>query len=193
MFLKPAILNKLMKEAYKTGLKVSRDHDDWIYLAGEYWRVDIKKNYISKRTMGDLITLVGELPEKGTGYTATKEGNQMELLPELETGQMDYPGELEITDVLLIGSGGTMQRLLQDPDTGKIYPVNEVFMKIVSNEEVKASEGEYTVYAPNYHPNLGILWQNNVCRLRAPFRRDIQNTPILAAIAGADITRKGEA
>lgn len=192
MFLKPATLNKLMKEAYKTGLKVSRDQDDWIYLAGEYWRVDIKKNYISKRTMGDLIALVGELPEKGTGYTATKDGNQIELLPEFEAGRMDYPGTLEITDMLLIGSGGTTQRLLQDLDTGKIYPVNEVFIKIVSNEEIKASEGEYTVYTPNYHPDLGILWQNNVCRLRATFRRDARNKPILEAIAGANITRRGE-
>lgn len=193
MFLRPTVLNRLMKEAYKTGLRVSRDKEDWVHLEGEYWQVDVKKKYIGKKAMGDLIALIGELPEKGTGFTATKEGNQMEIVPEAGIKDIsDFSGTLEITDMLLVGDGGTLQRLLQDTETGMIYPVNNVFIDIVNNGEIKEDAGEYAVYVLNYHPQRGILWQNNVCRLRAPFRRDKKNGSILETIAGADITRREE-
>ena len=44
---------------------------------------------------------------------------------------------LTITDVLLIGTQGTVQRLLQDEQTGQIYPVNNVFVSIINNAMVE--------------------------------------------------------
>lgn len=108
MFLKPSILNRLMKQAYKTGLTVARTKDDWLYIAGRYWEISVKRDFISKRTMGDLIALVGELPAPGERFEATKEGNQMEagLLLAVNDEPFRERRTLTISDVILIGSGG---------------------------------------------------------------------------------------
>ena len=83
MFLSTSVLNNLMKKAYKTGLVVARTQDaqgnDWLYLAGSYWEVSVNKDFIPKKTLGDIITLIGELPRPGERFKATKEGNQIEI------------------------------------------------------------------------------------------------------------------
>lgn len=190
MFLKPQVLNRLMKQAYKTGLTVARTNADWLYIAGSCWEISAKKEFVSKRTMGDLIALVGELPEQGERFTATKEGNQMEAGLPLAVRDEAFREKrtLTISDVLLIGSGGTAQRLLQDDDTGNIYVVNNVFIEIIDNDMIMEDRGEYPVAKPSFTPTRGILWQNNVCRLRALFRSDVKNDKILENLKGVDIT-----
>ena len=79
MFLQKKIFKRLMTEAYKHRLIVAMTEDDWLYIAGSYWEVNIKREYIPKETMGDIIALIGELPEPGERFSATKEGNQMEF------------------------------------------------------------------------------------------------------------------
>lgn len=110
MFLSTSVLNNLMKKAYKTGLVVARTQDaqgnDWLYLAGSYWEVSVNKDFIPKKTLGDIITLIGELPR---------------------------PGE-------------------------------------------------------RFNPFRGILWKNNVCKLRAHFRTDDKNIKVLKSLKGVDIT-----
>ena len=90
MFLSTSVLNNLMKKAYKTGLVVARTQDaqgnDWLYLAGSYWEVSVNKDFIPKKTLGDIITLIGELPKPGERFKATKEGNQIEI----ENGYSDH-------------------------------------------------------------------------------------------------------
>ena len=49
MFLKPGTLNALMKKAYKSGLAVGRTEDDWLYIAGSYWEVSIKREFVAKK------------------------------------------------------------------------------------------------------------------------------------------------
>lgn len=95
---------------------------------------------------------------------------------------------LTITDVLLIGTQGTVQRLLQDEQTGQIYPVNNVFVSIINNAMVEEDKGEYTVTEPLFNPSRGILWKNNVCKLRAHFRTDDKNIKVLKSLKGVDIT-----
>ena len=69
MFLAPRILNKLMIKAYSSeGLTVAVDKEEWIYLAGNRWQVSVKKEFIPKKTLGDIIALTGELPEKGERF-----------------------------------------------------------------------------------------------------------------------------
>lgn len=194
MFLSPSVLNGLMKKAYKEGLVVARTEDakgnDWLYLAGSYWEISVRKEFVPKKTMGDIISLVGELPEKGQRFKATKEGNQfeMELPLEVNDSEFNMKDTLTITDVILIGTSGTTQRLLQDEDTGNIYPVNDVFVRIVNNEMIEEEHGEYAVYELYFHPWKGILWKNNVCKLRATFRSDDKNAKVLNSLKGADIT-----
>lgn len=149
MFLSTSVLNNLMKKAYKTGLVVARTQDaqgnDWLYLAGSYWEVSVNKDFIPKKTLGDIITLIGELPRPGERFKATKEGNQ-------------------------------------------IYPVNNVFVSIINNAMVEEDKGEYTVTEPLFNPFRGILWKNNVCKLRAHFRTDDKNIKVLKSLKGVDIT-----
>lgn len=188
MFLRPSTLNGLMKKAYKSGLTVARTEDNWIYIAGSYWEASIRKEFIPKRTMGDIIALIGELPAQGERFTATKEGNQIELEMPLQVKEDPfYEGNtLTITDVILAGTSGTIQRLLQDEDTGDIYTVNNVFVAIVDNGLISGEE--YAVTKPFFHPSYGILWKNNVCKLRATFRSDDKNNKVLENLRGVDIT-----
>lgn len=192
MFLLPSTLKNLMKQAYKSsGLKVARTEDDWIYLAGTYWEVSVKKDFIPKKTLGDIITLTGKLPEPGERFRATEDGNSSEDLDFPYIVQPDgFNPEniLTVTDVVLIGTAGTTQRLLQDEDTGDIYVVNNVFVSIVSNAAVDEEHGEYRVQFPLFQKQRGILWENNVCRLRANFRSDEKNAKVLRGLRGVDIT-----
>lgn len=168
MFLSTSVLNNLMKKAYKTGLVVARTQDaqenDWLYLAGSYWEVSVNKDFIPKKTLGDIITLMA-INEEGFGTDT-----------------------LTITDVLLIGTQGTAQRLLQDELTGQIYPINNVFISIINNAMIENERGEYSVTEPFFNPIRGILWKNNVCKLRAHFRTDDKNIKVLKSLKGVDIT-----
>jgi hypothetical protein len=189
MFFKSSILNSLMKQAYKGGLVVAQSEDEWIYLAGDYWEVGIKREFIPKRTLADIIALVGEIPEPGERFRATKEGNQFEMEMRLEVQEEGFGSDtLTITDVLLIGTAGTVQRLLQDENTGNIYAVNNVFVNIVDNKAIEEDKGEYGVTEPFFSEDLGILWKNDVCKLRATFRSDDKNTKVLQGLHGVDIT-----
>lgn len=49
MFLRPSILNRLMKQAYKSGLVIARNEKDWLYIAGKYWEIEIKEGFIPKK------------------------------------------------------------------------------------------------------------------------------------------------
>lgn len=190
MFLKPSILNRLMKQAYKSGLVIARNEKDWLYIAGKYWEIEIKEGFIPKKTLGDIIALTGELPKMGERFVATKEGNQLEIEMPMEVRNecFNESDRLDITDVVLIGTAGTAQRLLQDEDTGKIYVVNNAFIQIVDNFVIEKSKGEHTVGIPSYHPAYGILFKNNVCKLKANFRADEKNDKILKNLEGVDIT-----
>ena len=139
--------------------------------------------------MGDIITLIGELPRPGERFKATKEGNQIEIEMPMAINEEGFGTDtLTITDVLLIGTQGTVQRLLQDEQTGQIYPVNNVFVSIINNAMVEEDKGEYTVTEPLFNPFRGILWKNNVCKLRAHFRTDDKNIKVLKSLKGVDIT-----
>ena len=140
--------------------------------------------------MGDIISLTGELPDPGTRFLATKEGNQIEMEMPLRVYEEPFEKRdiLTITDVLLIGTQGTVQRLLQDEQTGRIYPVNNVFVGIIDNAMIVRDKGEYEVQNPFFNPFCGILWANNVCKLRAQFRSDEKNYKVLESLKGVDIT-----
>ena len=194
MFLHKKTLKRLMTEAYKTRLIVAMSESGWLYLAGSYWEVNIKREYIPKETMGDIIALIGELPEPGERFSATKEGNQMEFngKREIDTRPFERHEPLVITDVFLRGTGGTLQRLLQDADTGQIFAVNNVFVDIISNAECMEEKGEHTIDEPFYSKSAGILWLNNVCMLRAGFRYDKMNEKVMKQMQGMDIIPVGK-
>ena len=77
---------------------------------------------------------------------------------------------------------------LQDELTGQIYPINNVFISIINNAMVDKDGGEYEVTKPFFNSYRGILWKNNVCKLRAHFRTDDKNIKVLENLKGVDIT-----
>lgn len=195
MFLQKRIFKRLMTEAYKHRLVVAMPEDDWLYMAGSYWEVNIKREYIPKETMGDIIALIGELPEPGERFSATKEGNQMEFdgTRQIDVAPFKRNELLTITNVLMLGIGGTLLRLLQDAETGQVFAVNNVFIDIVNNSECMKEKGEYLIDEPFYNVNAGILWKSNACMLRAGFRNDTKNEEVMNQMQGLDlITIDGE-
>lgn len=188
MFLKPSILKKLMKQAYKTGLYVKR-YGGWIMLGGSYWEALIKEEFIPKQTKGDLIALVGELPEEGECYSASSEGNQMELeyVREDIHPELFKAGILEITRVMLISQGGALLRVLQDGIDGTIYPISETMVEIIHREGMDIENGESELQKIQYRKGYGVLFQNNVCRFVARFQEDEYCKKIMEEIEGMDL------
>ena len=194
MFLQKRIFKRLMTEAYKHRLIVAMTEDEWLYMAGYYWEVNIKREYIPKETMGDIIALIGELPNPGERFSSTKEGNQMEFdgKRQIDVAPFKRSEPLAITDVLMLGNGGTLLRLLQDAETGQVFTVNNVFIDIVNDSECMKEKGEYLVDEPFYDVNAGILLKNNVCMLRAGFRNDTKNEKVMNQMQGLDIIPIGK-
>ncbi len=187
MFLNPGILNRLMKQAYKTYLYMARE-EEWLYVAGNYWEVSILEKFIPKRTKGDMIALAGELPETGQRRRMNKDEDQFEtgFHTIVDTTPFKEHNTLEVTDLILL-YGGTPQRILQNADTGELYLINNVFTSLVDESQVLVDDGEYAPGAPFFHPGNGVLWANNVCRLRANFRIDDRNEKIMNQLKGLDL------
>lgn len=188
MFLNEKILNKLMKDAYKTnGLVLAQNSDDWIYIAGRFWEAEIKREYIPKQTLANIIALTGELPGPVERFRSDKNGNQYETgMPTSINTKPYIMGPLIVTDTLQIGTAGTLQRYLQDLNTGMLYLLNQVYINL-SKGSIDEENGEYAPSDP-FYSKLGVLWQNNVCRMTAAFRHDRKNEKTLEALGGVDLT-----
>lgn len=188
MFLNEKVLNNLMKQAYKSdGLVIAQNEDNWVYIAGRFWEVEIKREYIPKQTLANIIALAGELPEPGERFRSDKQGNQyeIEMLTSIDTKSYTM-GPLTITNTLQIGTAGSLQRYLQDTDTGMLYLLNEAFINLREGS-IDEERGEYVPSDPFYSKS-GVLWQNNICRMTSTFRHDKKNEKTLDALKGVDLT-----
>lgn len=191
MFLNNTILKRLMKEAYKNANMVVAQTEDRFYIGGAYWEMDVRKEFMPKQIMAQLIELAGEVPEQGKAFRATKDGNleQDGLRSEVKTEGYEKP--IEVTDIIIIGSLGTYQRVLQDRRE-KTYIVNNMFIDIADNNATEEQRGEYNVTLPMYEEKQGILWINNVARFRAGWRFDDKHASILKEMSGIDLTVNDE-
>lgn len=92
-----------MKNAYKGGGLRVRNNGEGINVSGSSWTAFWYHGDIPKETLGDLVALVGELPEKWECYTADKNGNQMEIWDDSIMSAMeiaiDGGAELKVTAV----------------------------------------------------------------------------------------------
>lgn len=191
MFLNNTILKRLMKEAYRNANMVVAQTEDRFYIGGAYWEMDVRKEFMPKQIMAQLIELAGEVPAPGKVFRATKEENLEEdgLRQEVKTEGFTEP--IDITDIIIIGSLGTYQRVLQDRE-GKTYIVNNMFIDIADNNATEEQRGEYNVTLPMYKEKQGILWMNNVARFRARWRVDDKHASILKEMSGIDLTVNDE-
>lgn len=172
MFLNMNILKKLMKQAYKSGGLYVGQTEDRYYIAGLYWEMDIVKGMIPKQIVAQIFELIGEMPELGTTFRATKDELEIEHNGrEVETREYDV--ETEVTDFILIHADGTEQRVVRDKKYQKLHVVNDVFIVIADNSEIDKGAGETPVEdTPLCDPAYGILWENNAARFRAYWRVD---------------------
>lgn len=191
MFLNNTILKRLMKKAYKSENMVVAQTKDRFYIGGLYWEMDVRKAFMPKQILAQLIELAGEVPEQGKAFRTTKDGNQEEdgLRTEVKTEKFEKP--IDVTDIIVIGNLGTYQRVLQAKD-GKTYIVNNIFVDIADNNATEEQRGEYDVTLPMYEEKQGILWMNNVARFRAGWRIDDRHAGILREMSDIDLTTIAE-
>lgn len=185
MFLDKKILGRMMKQAYKTGISLAMENG-WLFIQGAYWKLNIRKDFIPKETLGLIISLVGDLPEEGQRFTATKEGNQMEIGRPMNIEPTEYGrSDLEITDLIIVDSTGIPLRILQDPGSGEMFTVKEVIVAIIDMGAVEESRGEFMMSPIRYKQNE-ILMENNVCRFSAAFARP-KSEVMMQRLKGVDL------
>ncbi len=182
MFLNTKIVNKLIKEAFKTGLVIAATKEH-IHLEGTYWMIDIKRDFLPKEIMGKIIELTGWIPEPDVRVIADKDGWQYEVgVFEIEK---EFDGKrLEVTNVLIKSAWDTDQRILQD-ENGKTYLINNVFADMTKGTELE--EGEEFPGKPLYN-EYGAEWKNNAGALYVRFRQDMQHERILEEMTKIDLT-----
>lgn len=176
-----------MKDAYKNARMVVAQTEERFYISGGYWEMDVRKAFIPKQIMAQVIELAGEVPAQGKAFRATKDGNLAEdgLRNEVQTEGIEKT--IDVTDIIIIGSLGTYQRVLQDRE-GKTYIVNNIFVDIADNNATEEERGEYNVTLPLYEETQGILWMNNVARFRAGWRIDEKHTSLLQEMSRMELT-----
>lgn len=73
MFLKDSVFKKLLKEAYTgCGIRAAQTEDGIYTISGGYWILEVEKKYMDKAILGEIIKIIGELPEKGEGVRIIK-------------------------------------------------------------------------------------------------------------------------
>lgn len=197
MFLKNSGFKKLINEAYKgAGLKAGNDGEGY-YLHGGYWTIWIRKGCISKKGLASIIELTGELPEPGTGFEATKAGNQYEMQWRGEFSAWENANtcdeEAEITPLTLKYSTGQQARILQKVKDGQIILINERFIEMVDNTEVEYKDGETQAVGPlTSRKYPGVFWINERMALHVYPRTDDENRNLIKYIEAFDIMSRGE-
>lgn len=170
MFLTRSGLRRLMRNAYKGGGLRVRRNNGGLSISGAYWTVYFLWGEWPKETMGDLISLVGVLPEKGEQYLATKEGNQMELLDDAMQDAMqiaeDGQRDLNIRPVIL-EDFPKRYRMMQDPVTGEIVCIREEYYECIDLDLIDTDDDETLPDGPKLGPGsiLGksvqmVSWNN---------------------------------
>lgn len=129
MFLKRNALKALMTRAYKGGGLSVRNDGVGLSIGGAKWCVYIMHGDMPKETMGDLISLVGELPGEGEAYVADKNGNQMEIYDSSLLSPMDLEPHTELTVIPLIVCGSI--GILRELRTGHIVPVPFSYLQAI--------------------------------------------------------------
>lgn len=197
MFITTQGFKKLIKRAYKTrDLHIANDGLGYT-IAGGYWRIWIKHNWIPKKELAAIIELAGELPAEGQAFAAYEEGNQYEIEFPDERSAMALALEcetmLEITPLTLRYATGQQARVLQRADTGEIILINDQFMDMITNKAIDNDKGESPAEGPFIHPaEYGIFYRSDTMAVRIAPRTDDRNIELLKYLEHFDITGEQE-
>lgn len=153
MFIKEAMMKKLMKEAWKgVGLRVI-NNSNTIVLTGRRWYIEFFKEHMPKEILGHIYTLAGSLPELNAQFLANQEMNQEELYG-TPTSDVDvYRNALEaqnddnkvLASAIIIDDLWTQYRIYQDAD-GNTYPIPETYHSAISQTLCEENEEFYGAY-----------------------------------------------
>ena len=195
MFVKSAGFKKLIKEAYNhNGLRIGNDGQG-IYICGGYWAIWVRKGHIPKKELAAIIELTGEMPDEGAGFKSGKGGNQYEMPENVFFEVMKNAEACEryanVTTLSINTQMGAKQRVLQDPDTNRIYLINEKFIEMLDNTCISRSDGEIEAEGPLLGPLDGIFWKNNIMALHV-MRQESREKELIAYLEGTRITRDKE-
>lgn len=196
MFLKTAGFKRLIKEAYKgAGLRIGST-DDAVYLSGGWWVIWVRKGGIPKEKLAAIIELVGELPEPGIAYSATKDGQQYELQWNDLYDAMKNAGEcqynMEITRTIIEGKCDSDSRVLQHSETGCIRLINESLFGMIDGNAVDIEKGHTWPEGPVCGRRPGVFWYNNVMALHVMERTDDAAMRLIRFLEGIDINEESK-
>lgn len=171
MFINIKILKQLMKEAHKSGLTIGQTEDE-NHLSGKSWTADIKKRWMPKQIMAQIIELAGELPDVGNEklyYRINGEDCSEDIGEISEEEKEELNAMAEVTDLILIDVFKTKNRLLQTNQ--RILVVNNVFVEIADPWSVDA-EKESTIEGP-FLKGYRIVWRTNMAQFSADLKEDV--------------------
>ena len=171
MFLTRTGLKKLMERSVKGGGLHVRNDGKGYSICGASWAVYFFKGDIPKETLGDLISLVGELPGDEEAYTADKGGNQVEIYDENALTAMDIATscrwQMAKTPVV-IEHPPYMLRVYQNRKSGQATVINERIVAIVDPELIDSRNDENLPEGPFEGGGMveerfynAICWYNN--------------------------------
>lgn len=145
MFLNRNRFKRMMANAYKGGgLRVKNDGEG-ISISTVQWSAYFLKGEMPKETLGDLIALVGELPDREEVYLADKNGNQMEIYYENSANALKVAtmSEKELYETpVIIAQFPYFLGLLQNPANAEITVVNKKLLDVIDKSFVDSESGE---------------------------------------------------
>lgn len=197
MFITTQGFKRLIKQAYKTrDLHIANDGAGYT-IAGGYWRIWIKHEWIPKKELAAIIELTGELPAEGQAFTVYEEGNQYEMELPNERSAMTIALEckmtLEITPLVLRYATGQQARVLQRADTREIMLINDQFMDMITNKAIDHNKGESPAEGPFIHPaEYGVFYRSDTMAMRIAPRTDDKNIELLKYLEHFDIMGEQE-
>jgi hypothetical protein len=116
MFLNIGKFTKLMKEAYKVGLKIGNINGGTVIYTG-HWAAWIENEHVNNKIKAVIMELAGELPEPGTMFEISKHAPDPQMMIETQTIEdifdavEDAENKMVVSPIVMDDFGGT--RLLQ--------------------------------------------------------------------------------
>lgn len=175
MFLKQNILERLLKQAYKTsGLTVMQyecsDGRAAYTIIGNYWKIWMLSNRMPKEVKAALIKLCGDLPEVGEAFMSMKDReNQYELDIAFEKLPEEFTKcELEFRRTNLVQTSKSGLLRYYQNETGAVVTIREEMNALVNLNAIDRDNGEREPEGPlmNADNPYYIWWGNEWCILK---------------------------
>ena len=184
MFLKPTILKKLMKEAHKSNHLTAAGLEDGLYLCGGYWELECQMPYIPKVILAQLVELFGKIPLPGE-CLKMNDGESEDTRIQKKIDDTPYEDEILVTNVIIM-SGRTACRVMQDPYTGQIVLIQNRFIDLIDKTAIEENEGEPSI--AYYNKNLGVYWHNSTMKFRVMHCRNEKAEKIIKHLEQISLT-----